>query len=274
MKIIADLHSHTIYSDGSLTPLELITRAKNLGIEYLGITDHDSIGAIKEAIEIGNDLGVKIIPGVEVSTEYYHKELHILGYYINIENEALLNYLTNFREERVKRAERMIVKLRQLGFNLTMDDVMEISNGSSIARTHIAEAMVNKNIVSNYFEAFGKFIGNSGPAFEKKIHLSPKDVIELINKASGLSFLAHPNYIPDKYIQALIKSGLDGIETVHPSHDSAKTDYFRKIASIHYLLESGGSDFHGGLRNDFKNFGKFGTSVENIHSMKKRLNIA
>ncbi len=274
MKITADLHSHTIYSDGSLTTLELITKAKSLGIEYLGITDHDSIGAIKEAIEIGNDLGVKIISGVEVSTEYYNKELHILGYFINIENEALLNYLSNFREERVKRAMRMIVKLRQLGFNLTMDDIMEISNGSSIARTHIAEAMVNKNIVSNYFEAFGKFIGNSGPAYEKKIHLSPKDVIELINKARGLSFLAHPNNIPDKYIQALIKSGLDGIETVHPSHDSSKVDYFRKIASTHYLLESGGSDFHGGLRNDFKNFGKFGTSVENIHSMKKRLNIA
>lgn len=271
--VIADLHAHTIYSDGSLTPHELIKKAKNLGIEYLAITDHDTIGAINEAIEIGDELGVTIIPGVEVSTEYYNKELHILGYFIDISNESLLNYLANFREERVKRAKRIIVKLRKLGFNLSMDDVMEISNGSSIARTHIAEAMVSKNIVSNYFEAFGKYIGDSGPAYEKKIHLSPKDVIELINNARGLSFLAHPNNTPDKYIQALIKSGLDGIEVVHPSHDISKVEYYRKITSTHYLLESGGSDFHGGLRNDFKNFGKFGTSVENIHSMKKRLNI-
>jgi predicted metal-dependent phosphoesterase TrpH len=271
--VVADLHAHTIYSDGSLTPFELINKAKNLGIEYLAITDHDTIEAINQAIEIGNDLGVKIIPGLEVSTEYYNKELHILGYFIDINNDSLQNYLAKFREERKKRAKRIIVKLRKLGFNLSIDDVLEVSNGDSIARTHIAEAMVNKNIVSSYFEAFGKFIGDSGPAYEKKIHLSPKDVIELINQSCGLSFLAHPNTMPEKSIQALIKSGLDGIEVVHPSHDASKVEYFRKIASTHYLLESGGSDFHGGLRNDFKNFGRFGTSIENIHSMKKRLNI-
>ncbi len=273
MSIIADLHAHTIYSDGALTPQELINRAKNVGIEYIAITDHDTVSALAEATDYGRSVGIKVIPGVEVSTEYYNREVHILGYFIDLKNASLLNYLSNFREERLKRAKRIIEKLKKLGINISIDDVLEISNGSSVARTHIAEALYNKNYISNYYEAFGKYIGDTGPAYEKKIHLSPKDVIDLINKAEGLSFLAHPNNIPETYLKHLINAGLDGIEVVHPSHNEIKTEYYRKVVSTHFLLESGGSDFHGGIRNDFHNFGKYGTSVENVHSMKKRLNI-
>ena len=128
-----------------------------------------------------------------------------------------------------------------------MDDVLSQAKNSAIGRPHIAQAMLFKGFVGSFFEAFNKYIGNKGPAFEKKVHLSPQSACKIINDAGGLSFIAHPGKMPEHLIKELIEAGIDGIEVIHPSHTSNQTKYYRGIANEYFLLESGGSDFHGGF---------------------------
>lgn len=266
-----DLHMHTNHSDGVYSPSEIVTKAKELGLEAISITDHDSTNGIEEAIEAGNSVGVEVIPGVEISSEFNGKEVHILGYFINIKDAEFKRYLQFFREERVKRAERILEKLDTLGLHLTFDDVMDIAKNSAIGRPHIAKAMHTKGLVSSYYEAFNKYIGNGCPAYEKKVHLSPESAYKIITDAGGLSFIAHPAFMQEDMLKDLIESGVDGIEVYHPSHPAQKVKFYKGIVSEYYLLESGGSDYHGGQRNDDGNFGRFYTSYSSLEAMKKRL---
>ncbi len=266
-----DLHMHTNHSDGVYSPSEIVNKAKEAGLEAISISDHDSINGIEEAIETGNSIGVEVIPGVEISSEYNGKEVHILGYFINIKDPEFKRYLQFFREERVKRAERILEKLDNLGLHLTFDDVMEVAKNSAIGRPHIAKAMHAKGLVSSYYEAFNKYIGNGCPAYEKKVHLSPESAYKIITDAGGLSFIAHPAFMQEDVLKDLIESGVDGIEVYHPSHPAQKVKFYKGIVSEYYLLESGGSDYHGGQRNDDDNFGRFYTSYSSLEAMKKRL---
>ncbi|MGD8305805.1 MAG: PHP domain-containing protein [Ignavibacteria bacterium] len=271
MKNKVDLHSHTNYSDGFYTPGELLERAKKVGIDILSITDHDSVNAIAEANVIGRKLGIEIVPGVEISSDLRGAEVHILGYFININNKDLEHYLEFFREERILRASRIISKLNNLGISLTLDDVLKIAKNSAVGRPHIAQAMVEKKQVESYFEAFNKYIKNGGPAYEKKVHLSPQSAFKIISDAGGLSFIAHPANMPQNLIKELIEAGADGIEVIHPSHNNELVRFYRGIVNEYYLLESGGSDFHGGKRNDDDKFGNFYTSIRAVEAMKSRL---
>lgn len=268
----ADLHTHTNYSDGSLTTYELIKKAKSLDLECISITDHDTLKAFPSALEIANDLNFEVIPGLEISTDYESVEYHILAYFIDINDEALQNYLTNFRHERIKRAKRIIEKLNRIGININFDDILENSSGGLITRTHIAQAMLTKKYVATFKEAFEKYIGDNAIAYERKIHLQPSMVINMINEAGGISVLAHPGNISENHLQYLISCGLDGIEVIHPSHNHMQIKFFKGIASNHYLIETGGSDYHGGLKNDEQNFGNYYISAEVINSIKKRIN--
>lgn len=267
----ADLHMHTKHSDGSHSTEELILLAKEKGLEIISITDHDNISAIKEAIEIGEFYGIEVIPGLEISSDIRDFEVHILAYFFDPNSKELEEYLKFFRSERYKRAVRIIEKLNLLGFQITIDDVMEKAGDSAVGRPHIAQAMVQKEIVSNYYEAFYKFIGNGCPAYEKKIHLSPKSAFKIINDAGGLSFIAHPNNMPDTILKELIEDGVDGIEVIHPSHLPNRVKHFKGIVSEFFLLESGGSDFHGGERNDYSNLGNYFISSSKVDAMKNQL---
>ncbi len=271
MKRKVDLHSHTNYSDGFHSPEELVHKAKDAGIDILSITDHDSVNAIEEATKIGEKLGVEIIPGVEISSDLRGAEVHILGYFIDIENKELARYLTFFREERILRAARIIEKLNNLGFEITLDDVLKIARNSAVGRPHIAQAMLEKEIVNTYFEAFNKYIKNGGPAYERKVHLSPQSAFKIISDAGGLSFIAHPAHMPEGMIKELIDAGADGIEVIHPSHSRELTRFYRGIVNEYFLLESGGSDFHGGKREDDEKFGKFFTAPIVVDAMRTRL---
>lgn len=266
-----DLHTHTSYSDGFHSPEELLDKAKTVGIEILGISDHDNLAAIKEATEIGKRLGIEIIPGVEISTDLKDKEIHILAYFIEPDNEELERYLTFFREERLKRAERIIRKLNILGLNITISDVLEKAQNSAVGRPHIAQALLEKGEVSSYYEAFNKYIGNGCPAYEKKVHLSPQSAFKIISDAGGLSFIAHPGYMPEAILKELITAGVDGIEVIHPSHSPQQIRFYRGIVNEYFLLESGGSDFHGGKRDDEENLGKIYTNINVVEAMRQRL---
>ena len=216
-------------------------------------------------------MGVDVITGVEISTDLEDKEIHLLGYFIDIKNEELNKYLDFFREERFHRAKRIVQKLRNLGINISLDDVLAHAKNSAIGRPHVAYALVDMGYVSNYYEAFEKYLSDNGPAYERKIHVSPQSALKIINDAGGLSFIAHPGYIKENILINFIKAGIDGIEVIHPSHNGNQVKFYRGIVNQYCLLESGGSDFHGGKKADDENLGKFYIKPAVVDAMRKML---
>ncbi len=268
----ADLHLHTVHSDGALTPRELLVKARDAGLSVVSITDHDSVGALDLALLDARSLAIEIVPGVELSASYQNGEIHILGYFVDCSNKILLDALAVFREKRKLRVERIVNKLHKLNIPLKLESVFANATGDSIGRPHVANAMVNEGHASSYSQAFHKYLGDGRPAFEKKDGFSPEETIELIRQAGGLSFLAHPGTSVDEdFITHLIDTGLDGIEVVHPSHTPELSQYYRGIVNQYYLLECGGSDFHGGLKNDDQLLGSVTIPTSAVDAMRRRL---
>lgn len=268
----ADLHTHTTYSDGAFSPRELVTKAARAGISVLAITDHDHVGAIDEAAEAGRDLGVTIVPGVELSVTLDGKDLHILSYFIDHTDRRFLDYLAFFRTERLKRAERMVQKLNTLNIPISLDAVLEYAGIGAVGRPHIASALMEAGHVGSFHEAFERFIGIGGPAYETKFQMHPREAFRMVNASGGLSFLAHPGRsLSEQELLELIKMGLDGIEVIHPSHSDQQRTYYRSIVDQYFLLESGGSDFHGGRKNDHQLFGVVTVPLQVVETMRSRL---
>ncbi|MCZ7556306.1 MAG: PHP domain-containing protein [Bacteroidia bacterium] len=267
-----DLHTHTYYSDGALSPRELVLRAHEVGIGTLSITDHDNIDGIEEALGVAGDFGIEIIPGVELSSTLGTKDIHILGYMFDPSNKEFRETLSFLKRERFIRAERIVRKLNNLDLPLDFDIVLEHAGQGAVGRPHIAAAMLDEGLTKDYAEAFESYIGESGPAFEPKYKISPEDAVEIIANAGGVSILAHPGwYVSEHDLSYLIHAGIDGVEVVHPAHDMHRVRFYRGIASEYFLLESGGSDFHGGKRNDYPNFGTYTVSQDTVQAMKRRL---
>lgn len=267
-----DLHIHTAYSDGAYSTVEIIDKCVEAKLDIISITDHDTIDAIPEITEIAKQHSIEVIPGVELSSEVMNYEVHILGYFIDINNTELTDYLKFFREERLRRAIRIIKNLNSLGFNLTLEDVLKTAcNSVAVGRPHIAQAMFNRGLISSYYEAFNKYIGNNGPAYEKKVHISPISAFKIINDAGGLAIIAHPSNMPQEILKHLIDEGVDGIEVIHPSHSDFQVKNYINIANSYFLLSTGGSDFHGGKRNDYQNLGKYYVGMSHLTAMRKRI---
>ena len=265
-----DLHSHTKFSDGYFAPQELLEKVKEKNISVLAITDHDTVDAIPSAITLAKNFGITIVPGVELSSQEGERDLHILGYFVDIENEEFKKYLTLFKFERIKRAERIIKKLNTLGFRISIEDVLSLSETSVVGRPHIADALVKLGIVKSFYEAFQKFLGNNSPAYEKKYYVSPANAIKIIHDAGGLAVIAHPGALPEETIQGLIKADIDGFEIYHPAHSSDQMKYYEGITNNYFLYGTGGSDFHGGTRSDANNIGRFYTPAGTFESMKRK----
>ncbi|HEY6190782.1 MAG TPA: PHP domain-containing protein [Bacteroidota bacterium] len=272
METKADLHLHTTYSDGALSPYELIKKARGAGLDIISITDHDSVGAIEEAVAIGKEFDLEVIPGMELSANLDQLEVHILGYFMDYRNKSLLESLAVFREKRLRRAERIVGKLNRMNIPLNIETVLANAAGNAIGRPHIATAMVNEGHAESYRQAFSKYLGDGRPAYERKEEFSPEETVRLIASAGGLSFLAHPGRsLNDTLLARLIDSGLDGIEVIHPSHTPELVSYYRGIVNEYCLMECGGSDFHGGLKGDDEIIGRFGISSAAVDIMRRRL---
>ncbi len=250
----------------------MLRKARDAGISILGITDHDSVSALDEASEFGRTLGIEVVPGMELSASSPSGEIHVLGYFMDHHSPMLTEALAIFRQKRLNRVERIVGKLNRMKIPLTVESVLAEATGEAVGRPHIANALVNNGHATNYHQAFSKFIGDGRPAFEKKEEFSPEDTIRLIAEAGGLSFLAHPGRSVDEHLlHHLIKSGLDGIEVFHPSHTPELVAYYRGIVNEYFLLESGGSDFHGGMKNDGHMLGHIGVSASSVEIMRRRL---
>lgn len=269
----ADLHMHSNYSDGKLTPVQLIDLSKKSGISIISITDHDNVNGLNEAVKYGKEKGVQVIPGVEISADLGEQEVHILGYFIDYKNKNILEFLSSSRKLRITRNQKIIEKLNVLGSGINFNSIIsKAGTNTSIGRPHIAMELNDEGFVKSYYDAFIKYIGDGKPAYVRKPNPPVKDVIKLISESGGLSFIAHPGkLIRDELLLKLIEEGLDGIETIHPSHSKEDADYFNSVAAEYFLLTSGGSDFHGGIKNDGKNFGKYFISFNEIINMKRRL---
>ncbi|MFP4015521.1 MAG: PHP domain-containing protein [Halanaerobiales bacterium] len=248
----ADLHFHSIYSDGNNTPAELIEMAISKGIDTVALSDHDTVEGVAEMIEIGNEKGVEVIPAIEFSTYQGEVEMHILGYYIDYRSKTFLSKIHSLFRERIARSRKMVKKLNDIGININYQDVVKTAGDKYVGRPHIARAMISAGYINNIEEAFTEdYIGNRGKAYVSKDNLSPLEAIELIHKAGGIAVLAHPYLINDgapfdkNGIINLANQGLEGIEVFHSKQSQEISEYYLKIARELDLLVTGGSDFHG-----------------------------
>lgn len=243
----ADLHVHTSASDGVFSPPEVVKMAVDSGLLYLSITDHDTTDGIAQALETASLAKICLIPGVEISTDSQAGLAHVLGYFIDYKNEELVTTLKSMRHSRQLRARDMVQKLQRLGVDVRWERVQELAGAASIGRPHIAQAMLEKNYISTFAEAFTKYIGQGGPAYAERIKITPGEAVRLIKQANGLAVLAHPLTInnTDIFIKQLKKEGLDGIEVFYGEYGESEINKLSAIADRLELLKTGGSDFHG-----------------------------
>ncbi|MEK7263156.1 MAG: PHP domain-containing protein [Bacteroidota bacterium] len=268
----ADLHMHTNYSDGVFEPSALLKKVKKAGMEIVSITDHDTVDALDEAIDIGDELNIEVIPGVELSVSTGDNDIHLLAYFFDYKNSDLLAYLHFAKAERYSRAVRIVEKLHSIGIPLDFDAVLSFAGKGCICRTHIAKALHKNKFVHSLQESFVKYIGYGQPAYEEKKTLSIKEAIALINSAGGLTFIAHPGKnFSDAVFHQLVDDGIDGIEVIHPSHTTQLVKHYRSLATEYFLLESGGSDFHGAERNDGMYIGTYTIPTSFVDTMRHRL---
>ena len=247
-----DLHTHSTFSDGTFTPLQLVKYAEEKGLKAFAITDHDTTEGIKEAKSI--ETNVEVISGVEISTRYDKKEIHIVGLYVN-ENDADLNKkLKYYREKRVTRNFEILEKLNSLGVDITIDDVKESCTGDVISRAHIAKALVSKGFVGSYTEAFDRYLGDNKCAYVPRETLNYEESMELITKAGGVPVLAHPLLYKmsdtnlENMMVKLRQKGLKAVEVYYSTHSNSDTQHVMAMANRVGLIYSGGSDFHGATK--------------------------
>ncbi len=270
MQFKADLHTHTTFSDGDLSPTELIDLAKKKKLTTIAITDHDTVAGLDIAINYAVNMNIEVIPGIELSVDFDGIEVHILGYFIDRNHDELLNYIKQFDKNRLERAEKIVKRLNNLGVDVSMSQVQQFSKNAPICRPHIAKALYNFGHIKNINQAYAKYIGDYAPANVKKEHFPPEHVLKIIKNVGGLSFIAHPGRMKEDILLKLIKLGIDGIETIHPSHSPTKSEYYKGIVNEYYLLESGGSDFHGGVRNDEQNLGNYSVNESVVNNIRNR----
>jgi predicted metal-dependent phosphoesterase TrpH len=242
---LADLHIHTQASDGWLTPGVAVEQANRAGLTAISIADHDSVAGIEAAIEAGTKNGIEVIPGVELSSGFEGRELHILGYFIDWRDKWLRDKLLTIQEARVDRAKRILEKLRGLDINISYNVTIVIAGGA-VGRPKIAQAILDRGYVRTVQEAFERYLGIDRPAYVEKYPLQPAEAIRIIQKAGGIAALAHPVFArTDEILPELVDQGLQAIEVYHSKHDATDTRHFEQLAKKYGLLIVGGSDAHG-----------------------------
>ena len=270
---LADLHIHTTSSDGTKAPEEVVKMALERGLGAIAITDHDSVGGIKQGSESAAGTGLEVVAGVELSSYIGEDGFHIVGLFINPEDSVLLEHLEFFRNFRKKRGGEIIKKLNNLGVKISMDDVLAVSGSGSVGRPHVAEALVKVGAVATTKEAFQIYIGNGKPAYVPKYKIDPKRAAEIIHATGGVAFLAHPGISADSdaEIRSIMAMGLNGIETVHAKHSPDQVAHLSELAESEEWLVSGGSDYHGVGGNELE-IGECTINVqflENIRNFQK-----
>jgi predicted metal-dependent phosphoesterase TrpH len=248
---LVDLHVHSSVSDGLLSPRDLVRHAREVGLRAIALTDHDTVAGVPEALEAGREFGLEVIPGTEISTEIDDGACHILGYFIDPASRALQRMLDEARDGRDRRNKKILRRLNELGFPLTMDEMAARVQDGVLTRAHFAAAMLEKGYVKTWDEAFDRYLGRGKPAYVPRIRVMPAEAIRVVHGAGGLAVLGHPRQLnrtsreTEKYIEALAADGLDGVETQSPDHTANLGRRYRAAAQRLGLVETGGTDWHG-----------------------------
>lgn len=254
MKIV-DLHAHTTASDGSYTPTELVRYAKEKGLSAIAITDHDTIAGVEEASIEGRKLGIRVIPGAELSTRMDDCDVHMTSLFINCKNKQLIKRLDDMAASRQERNYKMVDKLHEAGFQIDRSDLDALGEGKILARGHIAQILIARGYATELKEALRKYLSKGTPGYVQKEVLSPEECIQLVHDAGGLIFVAHlhqidpqdPEHCKD-VARRLIRMGADGLETQYCEFDDEWRQATEQIAQECGCLRSGGSDFHGTMK--------------------------
>lgn len=241
----ADLHIHSTASDGTLSPTALVELAVRNRVAVIALADHDSISGTDEARRAATVHGTTVVPAVELSAASGDLSIHILGYFIDTSDAELLAQLDALRAARVRRAESIVAALSEGGYEISLDDVLRLSQGGAVGRTHVARTLVSAGLASDVSDAFGRLVGRGRPFYRSKDVMAPRDAISLITRAGGLAVLAHPGVSgTESMIDELIEYGLSGVEAYHVDHSADQRAMLVEVAQRRGLFVTGGTDYH------------------------------
>lgn len=249
-----DLHIHSRYSDGTMSPEELIVYAKKKGLEAVALTDHDTVDGVREAVRLGRKLDLEVISGIEISAIYGKTTVHILGYLFDMQNEVFLGAIDRLQKARIERNRKILQLLEKQGIHLQEEEIADVSQIGQTGRPHIAKVLINKGLVANIDEAFGRYLGDDGCAYVRRFVFSADEVLNLIHQAGGVAVLAHPMQLVKKGLELnyvigkLVDQGLDGLELYYPTHSKKTRATLLQFVKRYNLVVSGGSDYHGDMR--------------------------
>lgn len=247
-KLFADLHAHTTASDGTLSPKELIQWFKRRGLAACAVSDHDTTAGLAESAAAAAELGIELVPGVEINTDWNGAEVHVLGYFFDPENAEFQGLLQRMRDGRARRGEQMVRQLQAAGIPIEWERVLAYAAGGSIGRPHVGRALVDCGAAASLEEAFERYLAKGRPGYAPRPKLDPADAVRAIRQAGGAAVLAHPGLIGPSFAEllpGLVEAGLQGLEVYHPSHDSGTSRNLLHIAQARGLIATGGSDYHG-----------------------------
>lgn len=267
-----DLHSHTTASDGQHSPTELLSLAASAGVTALAVTDHDTVAGLGEAARAAQAHGVELVPGIELSAFVYKREVHILGHFVRSDLPELASYEVRLRAEREQRMERMVERLRGMGFPVRMEEVRALAGQAQLGRPHLARVMVERGWCVDVKDAFDRFLGSGRSAWVERFKLDGAEAIQLIHRAGGAATLAHPgsSKVERHEILQLARAGLDGLEALHTDHNPSVSERYLRFAREFELVPTGGSDFHGEKVTPGRKLGDSTTPAENFARLRER----
>ena len=265
---IIDLHVHTVVSDGAHSPEEVVALARRAGLQVLAITDHDHVAGVAPAQAAAGD-GLEVIAGVEISADDGDLEIHILGYYIDVDDARLGAALAQSREARVSRAQEMVARLAQLRVPISWERVQALSGGDTVGRVHVALALQEAGHVSTVSEAFDRYLADDRPGYVPRTKFTPETALTLIREAGGVPVLAHPWAVTHR-VAPLAEQGLQGLEVYYANYSQELIGMLRRQAEAHGLVSTGGSDFHGLARSPHNVLGGVYVPPEAVRGLRAR----
>ncbi|WP_315793140.1 PHP domain-containing protein [Paenibacillus sp. BIC5C1] len=270
-----DLHTHSQASDGMQPPAENVKLAKQRGLSAVALTDHDTVAGVAEAQQAGREYGIDVVAGVEISTRAGGKDIHVLGYYVNTEDEKFLERLRGLREAREERNHLIIAKLQELGLEISWQEVIDglgrpLEPDESIGRPHMADVLVRKGYAADMRDAFNRYLAEGQPGYVSVPRVAPGDACQWIKDAGGAAVIAHPGLYGDDELvrRILVDSRPDGIEVVHSDHGPKEERRYAELAREFGLIQTGGSDYHG-IRQGVVFHGDLGSKTVTIDVLDK-----